>query len=63
MRRTAASVFSAAAAAVFLMVQGHAQEKPSTTDPRVSLKAGFQDAGQAAKNLQLVSHMARPQGW
>jgi hypothetical protein len=63
MRRTAASVFSVSAAALFLMVQGHAQEKPSTTDPRASLKAGFQDAGQAAKNLQLVAHMPRPQGF
>ena len=63
MRRTAASVLSVAAAALFLIAQGHAQEHPSTTDPRVGLKAGFQDAGQAAKNLQLVAHMGKPQGF
>jgi hypothetical protein len=64
MRRTAAGVFSVAAAAVFLVVQGHAQEgKPSTTDPRASLKAGFENAGQAASNLQLVAHMGKAQGF
>ena len=63
MRRTAGSVFSVAAAAVFLVAQGYAQEKPSTTDPRASLKAGFEDAGQAARNIQLVAHMGKPQGF
>jgi hypothetical protein len=63
MKRTAATVLSAAAAALCLIVQGHAQEHPSTTDPRVGLKPGFQDAGQAAKNMQLVAHMAKPQGF
>jgi hypothetical protein len=31
----------------------------STTDPRVGLKAGLTDAGEAAHNLRLVSHTAK----
>jgi hypothetical protein len=63
MRRMAAGVLSVAAAALFLIVTGHAQDHPSTTDPRVGLKPGFENAGQAAKNLQLVAHMGKPQGF
>ena len=32
-------------------------------DPRVGLKAGFQDAGEAIKHLTLVSHTPKPEGW
>ena len=32
-------------------------------DPRVGLKAGFQDAGEAIWNLRLVSHAPSPQGF
>ena len=40
-----------------------AQGTASTTDPRASLKAGYQDAGEAIRNLQLVAHRARPAGF
>jgi hypothetical protein len=67
MKRTVATVLSAAAAAMFLIAEGHAQQPSqphaSTTDPRASLKPGFEDAGQAAKNIQLVAHMGKPQGF
>ena len=67
MKRTVATVLSAAAAAMFLIADGHAQQPSgqhaSTTDPRASLKPGFEDAGQAAKNIQLVAHMGKPQGF
>jgi uncharacterized protein (DUF305 family) len=33
------------------------------TDPRVGLKAGFQDAGQAASNLTLVASLPKPTGF
>jgi uncharacterized protein (DUF305 family) len=33
------------------------------TDPRVALKAGYTDAGQAARNLALVATLARPTGF
>ncbi len=36
---------------------------PSTTDPRVGLKAGRTDAGVAAKNMTLVSSLSKPAGF
>jgi hypothetical protein len=32
-------------------------------DPRIGLKTGFQDAGEAIKNLELVSHTPKQSGW
>jgi hypothetical protein len=42
------------------------QERPqdaSKADPRVGLKAGLRDAGQAARNMELVSSLPKPQGF
>jgi hypothetical protein len=36
---------------------------PSGADPRVGLRAGWMDAGQAIRNMQLVAHRPRPQGF
>jgi len=40
-------------------------ERPSTTsgDPRIGLKAGFHDAGEAAKNLERLASMGKPEGF
>jgi len=35
----------------------------NTADPRVGLKAGLRDAGQAAKNMELVASLPRPEGF
>jgi hypothetical protein len=43
-----------------------AQERRGTTgkpDPRVGLKAGVRDAGQAIRNLELVSSLGKPAGF
>ena len=41
-----------------------AQTPPRPSDdPRVGLKPGLQDAGVAAKNLELVAHMPKPDGF
>ncbi|HZR25546.1 MAG TPA: hypothetical protein VFA59_18260, partial [Vicinamibacterales bacterium] len=43
-----------------------AQQRPSvpqTNDPRVGLKAGYMDAGEAAKNLEKVATMPKPEGF
>jgi len=42
---------------------GAQQQTQSTGDPRVGLKPGFTDAGQAAKNLELVASMPKPPGF
>jgi hypothetical protein len=41
-----------------------AQERPATTtDPRVGLKAGLRDAGVAARNIELVKNIPKPEGF
>ncbi len=40
-----------------------AQTQAAGTDPRVGLKPGIEDAGVAAKNMELVAHMPRPEGF
>jgi len=64
-RRGALVAWSLAAAAAVSVgaLAGRAQEKASTTDPRVGLKAGRTDAGVAAKNMTLISSMAKPAGF
>jgi len=47
-------------------IRGGAQDKPataSTTDPRVGLKAGFRDAGEAAKGMERVAGLSKPEGF
>jgi hypothetical protein len=42
-----------------------AQEPPkaSTTDPRATLKPGYKDAGEIARNMELVATLPRPEGF
>jgi hypothetical protein len=35
----------------------------AAVDPRVGLKAGLRDAGTAARNMELISHLPKPQGF
>jgi hypothetical protein len=42
---------------------GRADVPPSGADPRVSLRAGWDDAQEAASNLRLVAHQPRPAGF
>jgi hypothetical protein len=39
------------------------EPKPSTTDPRATLKPGFRDAQVAAWNLELVATLGKPEGF
>jgi hypothetical protein len=51
---------------VSLVATGDAQERrPASpaSDPRVGLKAGFRDAGQAARNIELLVNVPRPEGF
>ena len=43
-------------------VAGGAQERPAV-DPRVGLKPGFRDAGEAARNIELVTTLPKPDGF
>src|SRR6187549_3999854 len=44
-----------------LMMAAAAQERGA--DPRVGLKAGFRDAGQAILNLELIASLPKPDGF
>src|SRR4051812_8569747 len=51
-------------AAGLLCVAGGANAQGGTSaDPRVGLSAGWHDAGEAIRNLELVSHSDRPAGF
>ena len=53
--------------ALFLTIgiNGLAQDKPSGTsnDPRVGLKPGLRNAGEAARNLELIASVPKPPGF
>jgi hypothetical protein len=54
------------AAGVLSAAEAHAQPRlvgREASDPRVGLKPGWSDAGQAIRNLELVAHRDRPQGF
>jgi hypothetical protein len=58
--------FLCLSATLSLVFVGQAQERPTvsaTNDPRVGLKAGLHDAGQAARNMELVASLPKPQGF
>ena len=50
---------------VLAVVSGTAQQgsPPATADPRVGLKPGIEDAGTAARNMELVAHLPKPEGF
>ena len=54
------------ALAVCASAPGHAQAPASSStpaDPRVGLKPGFRDAGEAARNMQRVATLPKPEGF
>ena len=60
-------------ALLLVALHGQAQDRPavgkvegpptSSNDPRVGLKAGFRDAGEAAKNLERIASLPKPEGF
>jgi hypothetical protein len=68
MKCVAARVVCVVAVLLFFGVGASAQERPAAaaqtpTDPRVGLKAGLRDAGQAARNMELVTSLPKPPGF
>jgi hypothetical protein len=64
--RSAAATFACLSALILSLATGRAQDRPaqtSTSDPRVGLKAGLRDAGVAARGLELVSSVPKPEGF
>jgi hypothetical protein len=66
MRSAGARFLCFAALLLCVVIQGIAQQVPAvpaTNDPRVGLKAGLHDAGEAAKNMERVASLAKPEGF
>ncbi len=65
MRSAAISVLCVIAvllAVTAVTIDGDAQQRPAT-DPREGLKGGLRDAGQAARNMELVASLPKPEGF
>jgi hypothetical protein len=74
MRSVRASSTCVLAGLTFTLAVGGAQERPNpkpgdapgsaaSSDPRVGLKAGLKDAGQAARNMELLASLPKPEGF
>jgi hypothetical protein len=61
MKRVGAPVIGVTVVVCVLAIQGSAQKAAS--DPRVGLKAGARDAGQAARSMELVASLPKPPGF
>src|SRR5262245_26185896 len=58
--RCVAAVFVAA----LCVADGRAQQKPAApNDPRIGLKPGLKDAGEAARNMEKVASLPKPEGF
>ncbi|HEU4565955.1 MAG TPA: hypothetical protein VFS05_14950 [Gemmatimonadaceae bacterium] len=73
-RRTRAPLLPLAFAATLVCASGAAAQDTTAksgpaaagagaTDPRVGLRTGWMDAGEAARNMELVAHRPRPEGF
>jgi len=64
MKSVAIRLASATAVAASLLLPLAAQEHAVTTgDPRIGLKAGLKDAGEAARNMERIASMGKPEGF
>ena len=66
MRSAVPTSICLAALALSAVLYAGTQERPAgaaKSDPRVGLKAGLRDAGQAVRNMELVSSLAKPEGF
>ncbi len=66
MRSAVARCLCVAALLLSVVMQGTAQQVPAvpaTHDPRVGLKAGLHDAGEAVKNMERIASLAKPEGF
>jgi hypothetical protein len=66
MKSAVATSLCLAALGLSAALYAGAQERPAAaakSDPRVGLKGGLRDAGQAARNMELVSSLPKPEGF
>ena len=67
MRSVFATCLGLSVVSLLVVLEGGAQERPAptatTNDPRVGLKAGLRDAGEAASNLERIASLPKPDGF
>src|SRR5919198_1302205 len=66
MMRSLASYVCVSAVLLGVALHGRAQQRPAApaaNDPRVGLKAGFRDAGEAARNIERIAALPKPEGF
>ncbi len=64
MKSVAATCLCVSAVMLAFALEGGAQQRPAdSNDPRVGLKAGLRDAGEAARNMKKVSSLPKPDGF
>src|SRR5712691_3060284 len=64
MRSFAAGCLCFCAVLLFVVIEGRAQQRPAAAnDPRIGLKAGLRDAGEAAWNMKRVASLPKPEGF
>src|SRR2546428_3170718 len=57
-------ILCVAAVVLFVALDGRAQQRPAApNDPRVGLKAGLRDAGEAVRNMERIASMPKPEGF
>jgi hypothetical protein len=64
MKSVAANCLCLSALLLVVVIEGGAQQRAADpNDPRVGLKAGLRDAGEAARNMKRISSLPKPEGF
>ena len=64
MKSVAATCLCVSAVMLAVAIEGGAQQRPAdANDPRIGLKAGLHDAGEAARNMKRISSLPKPEGF
>src|SRR4051812_16088297 len=66
MRSAFATCLCLSAVLLLVVIEGGAQERSGAAgaaDPRVGLKPGLRDAGEAARNMKRIASLPKPEGF
>jgi hypothetical protein len=63
MKHSAIKVLVAMGVVATMSALGAQQPPPNPKDPRIGLKGGWRDAGEAAWNMELVANLPKPEGF
>jgi hypothetical protein len=64
MKTAAATLLCLSVVSMVAVIEGGAQQAPAApNDPRIGLKAGLHDAGEAARNMERLASLPKPDGF